>query len=506
MSRTDNTNLVDLVLQVSHRFTTTRWHLVSSVCVCILVSECAVWTTCNCTRISCVSLFCLQFQFNKARQRIDETPTCVYDTEPKTKRTALHFLCYFSNWKSPRYSDRSIDEYYDVSEYSGDHDFREYNKYHGHDLKKNFLKRDQSLFKIMGLAQLILETSHMLLQKPEVVSQYTSHSIQNSILVCKDYDGDTPLHTLFEYWNVNVNMLALLFDSCQKNTSLQDSKIPHVIELILHKNDNEETTLHSASQCICSFSAWKYLLEQFPVEKDNSMLQVRDCNGQTPLHHAFDYGISIRRLELYLNTFSKEELYIQDKDDETPLNATFNCRHKFPTAQSMWSRVVMIMNVILKQDKPTRPMFALATLSDMIPRHWLELGLQFHQDGLDDMDHQGRSPLHVAGMCPSREMGDAHFLRLLQEHPAVARQHCHQGRLPLHYVLETGKSVDCVQALVLEYPNALNESDPVSGLPCFLLAMVVKDSSLPCSENRLSNCYFLLQDNPAMIHMLSSGY
>lgn len=78
-------------------------------------------------------------------------------------------------------------------------------------------------------------------------------------------------------------------------------------------------------------------------------------------------------------------------------------------------------------------------------------------------------------MCSLRELGSAYFLRHLQDHLVVAQQQYHQGWLPLHFVMETGKSFNHVKALVLENPNELNESHPLSGLPCFLLAMVVKD-------------------------------
>ena len=93
----------------------------------------------------------------------------------------------------------------------------------------------------------------------------------------------------------------------------------------------------------------------------------------------------------------------------------------------------------------------------------------------------------------------------------MAGWHCHQGRLPLHYALETGKSLKYVKALLLEYPDGLNELDPVTGLPPFLLAikndiLTVTQNSLPCSENQINNCYFLLQENPAVILMLLGGY
>ena len=64
----------------------------------------------------------------------------------------------------------------------------------------------------MDLAQLIITTSDMLLQKPEVVSHYTMHSIEHSILICKDCAGNTPLQTLFEYWYVDVDMMSLIFN------------------------------------------------------------------------------------------------------------------------------------------------------------------------------------------------------------------------------------------------------------------------------------------------------
>ena len=171
----------------------------------------------------------------------------------------------------------------------------------------------------------------------------------------------------------------------------------------------------------------------------------------------------------------------------------------------------MILNVILEWDDPVPPMFMLAELSTIIPHVWLELGLRFHQEGLNNVDDQGRRSLHVASMCLWCEVGDAHFWTLLHAYPAVAQRRCHQGRLPLHYVLETGKSLDCVKALIVEYPDAWEESDPVSGLPSFLLAiatdaLMTTNGCLYCSKNRLNNCYFLFREDPAVILGLSSGY
>ena len=431
---------------------------------------------------------------------------CVHDTESESGCTALHILCYFSNWIYHGNSDQSIDEYSE-DECNGVSDGREYDEHHRKNLKENFYKSNLSLLNIMDLAQLIVETSHGLLQKPKMESQYKSHHIQQSILLFKDYNGDTPLHTLFRSWNTNVDMMTLLFDSCTKNP-LMGSIIPNPIMLILHKNKENKTPLHYASRCVCSFSAWKVLLDQFP-ENYYSSSRVCDSNGETPLHHALKCGISVRRLQLYLKTFTKKELYIHDKDLDTPLNAIV--QSTFDSTQSMWFRMVAIMRAILEHNTPTPPMFALAALSDMIPLEWLELGLQFHKNELLDMDDQGRCPLHVAGMCPSRRRGIGNFLKFLQEQPAVAGWYCHQGRLPLHYVLETGKSLKCVKALLLEYPDGLNELDPVTGLPPFLLAikndiLTVTQNSLPCSENQINNCYFLLRENPAMILMFHSGY
>ena len=335
---------------------------------------------------------------------------CVYDTELESDCMALHFLCCVSNWIPQRNTDPSVDEYSDddcngMSEETGDND------YEREDLEENFYKSNPSLMNIMDLAQLIIETSHMLLQKPEVVSQYMSDCIQQSILLFKDYNGDTPLHILFQNWNANVDMMTLLFDSCTKNP-LMGSIIPNPIMLILHKNKENKTPLHYASRCVCSFSAWKVLLDQFP-ENYYSSSRVCDSNGETPLHHALKCGISIQRLQLYLKTFTKRELYIYDKDFETPLHVIV--QHKFDSTQSMWFRMAAIMHAILEQDTPTPPMFALAALSDMIPLEWLELGLQFHKNELLDMDDQGRCPLHVAGMCPSRRRGIKNFIKFLQE-------------------------------------------------------------------------------------------
>jgi hypothetical protein len=305
-------------------------------------------------------------------------------------------------------------------------------------------------------------------------------------------------------------MLSLLFGFCRESQSLLDSAIPTVMDLMLHGNNMQVTSLHLISRCICSFSVWKLLLDQLPVGEDNYMLsQVQDCDEETPWHWAFINEISKRRLVMYLKTFGKEGLYRRNKIYETPLDKIVI--DDFDSTQSMWDRISMIMDVLLERDSPTLPMFALAELSDMIPTEWLELGLYLYRGGLDDMDDQGRSPIHVAGMCPSRVLGDYNFFKLWEEHPPMARWRCHQGRLPLHYVLEAGKSLECVGVMLLEYPDGCNQSDPVSGLPCFLLAtatntLVVMDDSLVCSDERFNNCYRLLRENPDVIQRLSSGY
>ena len=437
----------------------------------------------------------LQCKWDEARQRIRQDPLCVYEILPSTGRTALHELCRHATFMNDTYCNEDPNEYSDdnrhcPSSYQNQHEFH-----------------------TKDLAQLIIETSHTLvLQKLEVVSQYMIHPIEQSILIFKDCNGNIPLHILCQGWNVNKNIMSLLFGYCKQMHSSQDNTIPTVIELILHKNYQQCTSLHFVFQCVCSISIWKIFLDQFPIGTDHFMLsQMRDVDGETPLHWAFAAGISKRRLQLYLKTFTKEGLFSENNSFQTPLDAIV--MDDFDSACSMWHRVAMILNVILEQDDPIPPMFALAELSNMVPHHWLELGLRFYREGLEDMDDQGRCPLHVAGMCPSRKLGDAHFLTLLQEYPAVAQQQCHQGRLPLHYVLETGKSLDCVQALVLEYPDVWEESDPVSGLPCFLLAtatdidvVVTTDDCLSCTMNRLNNCYFLLQEDPAVVHRLSNGF
>ena len=438
-----------------------------------------------------VTFFCLQFKFDKARQKIYQNPTCVYDTLPRTGRTALHELCSQSVLLIDCNSYEAPEEYSDDDD-DGNCQYTYLNRYHFH---------------IKHLAQLIIETSHLLLQKSEVVSQYTSHSFERSILITEDCNGNIPLRCICQDWNSNKYMLSVLFGFCRESQSLLDSAIPTVMDLMLHEDFMQVTPLHLISHCICSFSVWKLLLDQFPVGKDNYLLsQVQDCDGETPWHWAFMNKISNRRLVMYLKTFGKEGLYSRNNIYETPLNKIV--MDDFDSAQSMWDRVAMIMYVILERDEPTLPMFALAELSDMIPTKWLELGLDLYQGGLDDVDDQGRSPLHVVGMCPSRELGDHHFLALWAENPDVAQRRCHQGRLPLHYVLEAGKS-KCVEVLLLEYPDQFYESDPVSGLPCFLLAiatdtLMVTDDSMACLENRLNNCYTLLRKNPDVIHRLGN--
>lgn len=402
----------------------------------------------------------------------------MYDTHHGSGRTALHELCRLTTFSTgfavehPEYSDEENDERNDPT---------------------SEINQDQ--FDMIELARLIIETSHILLQQPDTLTQYIVYSFEQSILIFKDINGNIPLHTLCENWNVNYEMMNLMFSLCDPNQSSKDKNIPTVGDLISHKNYLQCTPLHHISQCVCSFSALKLLLAQCSTGKD-SILRVRDNDGETPLHWAFSAGVSKRRLELYLAK-SKDLLYEKNNDNETPLFAIDI--EDFPSARAMWQRVVLIMGVILEREYIAEPMFALAELSDLMPPSFINLGLRFYREELEDVDDHGRSPLHVAAMCPSRDLGDANFLTLLEHYPEAARHRCRKRRLPIHVALETAKSLDCVKALLAEYPEGLYEIDPVSQLPCFLLAGVVLEGCLPMVDNRLNSCYTLLREDPSVL-------
>jgi ankyrin repeat protein len=422
--------------------------------------------------------------FAEAWYRIDQNPTCVYDTDPGTGRTALHELCRLTSSASRHVRTDYSPEFSDDEDYPG--------------TDQGLIAMENDHQDTIDLARLIIETSHILLQKPDSVTRYIIYSFEQSILLSKDSNGNIPLHTLCEGRRADIDMMTLMFSLCVENSLPDMLNIPTVIDLISHKNYRQCTPLHHISQCVCSFSALKLMLDSCPTAGE--LLHVRDEDGDTPLHWAFAAGVSTRRLELYLLK-SKELLYLKNKENETPLCAL--AIDDFDSARAMWQRVALIMDLILGRREAVQPMFALAELSNLMPLYLVELGLRFFREELEDADEHGRFPLHVAAMCPSRELGDANFLTLLDHFPAAVTQRCRQGRLPLHYALETGKSLDCIQVMMTAHPDGLHEVDPVSRFPCFLLAGLLAPSDIrSMPDHRLTVCYYLLREDPSVLQGL----
>jgi ankyrin repeat protein len=289
-----------------------------------------------------------------------------------------------------------------------------------------------------------------------------------------------------------------MFSLCLENSSTDIMlNIPTVSDLVSHKNYRQCTPLHYISQCVCSFSALKFMLESCSTVGE--LLHICDEDGDTPLHWAFTSGVSARRLELYLRK-SKELLYLKNNNHETPLCALEI--DDFDSARDMWQRVSLLMALILGRGESVQPMFAVAELSNLMPNHLVELGLRFFREDLENSDEHGRRPLHVAAMCQSRDVGDENFLTLLDHFPAAVSQRCRRGRLPLHYALESGKSLDCIREMLTAHPDGLEEVDPVSRFPCFLLAGLSPDGICNTPDNRLNVCYYLLREDPSPLRGL----
>lgn len=172
----------------------------------------------------------------------------------------------------------------------------------------------------------------------------------------------------------------------------------------------------------------------------------------------------------------------------------------------------------LVQHKKTFQPLHTATHCCNVPSPLFALILQVYQDDLQRPDPMGRLPLAIACLDPvsNRSVGaftKIHLMVAGSPEAVAHRDHC--GRLPLHLALENGFIwEEGIDRLIQVAPKSVLVNDPISGLPCFLLAATGSQRREGCLDGArgdpmgeslsLSTIFRLLRSDPAQLSLLKS--
>jgi ankyrin repeat protein len=285
-----------------------------------------------------------------------------------------------------------------------------------------------------------------------------------------------------------------------------------------------QTVLHHASLFRAPVVVIESILWAAP-----ELASVPNREGEVPLHWAVRLSSPSPVLNVLLET-DPETAFMVDYMDSTPLAMLWE-RHQtalietfrydkaafFKESNNSWKRVISIFQAVSNAQnlQNTETFFPLhIAASRCTPPSLFPFMMQVYKDQLSSEDLHGRTPLSIACQSPAANRSFDILTKiqfLLKEDPSQAKHPDSKsgGRLPLHLALGSGICWnDGIESLIMEYPSALSERDPLSGLYPFALAAIqdhtksakvnAKDTS---DHHLLTTVYNLLREEPSLVNL-----
>lgn len=246
--------------------------------------------------LSCIS----KREWGRARALIHANPSDVYSIQNNSGRTALHTIL-------------SLNFECDDDGGSGSEDFEE----------------------ALNLVKFIIDAS--IESSPSIEPNFGINSTgsHESLLLVRDFNANTPLHSLCGRGCASPAMLRLVFSYCSRY--YHEQQLPSAIDIISAVNDQGCTPLHFLAECRCPFESMKIMLMHcaplrqkvetlsLPLEPDKiipfskSLFQeesekkecektstqihpclIQDDDGDTPLHFTCSVGGPVEFLSALL--------------------------------------------------------------------------------------------------------------------------------------------------------------------------------------------------------------
>eukprot|EP00934_Nitzschia_sp_Nitz4_P008976 Nitzschia sp. Nitz4//scaffold29_size155292//30663//33935//NITZ4_002642-RA/size155292-augustus-gene-0.220-mRNA-1//-1//CDS//3329546400//8966//frame0 len=368
------------------------------------------------------------------------------------------------------------------------------------------------------LLKLMIETSHgmgevsipcVCLDDNDLPMLSSSSSTPHtSVLTVRDIAGLTPLHYLCDLW-FDARWIHFIFSSASRQTGA-----PTILELLEAPSVTGVTPLHIlVTRKKCPFSIFQQFIAYCEPDIDWNPMTVPTITGCTPLHWAFRYGASPRRIKELLK-FGVAGLRARNNADADPFDifvAGFLDRRLVHTqrnlpsldvlakdmplemARDFWLLFAPYLQVLpIQADAPPEPELNLhrMAMSTFPFKGWIvDLALKLHATELTVPDRTGRLAIHWACECNNAIMAT----KLLEKSPSTASKAASDGRLALHIALAAGAPSFLIASLLKAFPESVHVRDPVTNKMPIMQAVLSPDP-----DTSIETCHIMLQVDPTL--------
>lgn len=307
-----------------------------------------------------------------------------------------------------------------------------------------------------------------------------------------------PLHIACRFWDsIDIYVLRTLLENAPDSARHVDNEGSTPLHFLLHYGSPKPDVL-------------KLLIEAYP-----EATKVRDVYGRTPLFHAVENDLSLKKLKIILAADDSKssilqgcgpvpELYKDPKNSRGTYGSRQKVRQLPPSALQRTPLYISWKNALDPKDcgepmksyrakgkQCEKAMFLLRiAYEDKYPGskfRLLHAALEFYSclptsvvDFVFALSHvkvreerTGRFPLHIAASINAPDCEVACIVEiLLRIHPEAAFLCGHNGRYPLQEAIASGKSWESAtfQLLLKANPSIIHTIDGATGLYPFMLA------------------------------------
>jgi len=324
-----------------------------------------------------------------------------------------------------------------------------------------------------------------------------------------------PLHIACRFWDsIDIYVLRTLLESAPRTARHVDNEGSTPLHFLLHYGSPKPDVL-------------KLLIEAYP-----EATKVRDVYGRTPLFHAVENDLSLKKLKIILAADDSKSSILQccgpvPQLYKDPMNSrgTHDSRQKVrelpPSALQrsalyiswknaldprdcgeplksyrakgkMWEKAMFLLRLAYEDKYPGskfRLLHATLAFYSCLPTSVVDFVFALSH-AKEREEGTGRFPLHIAASIDAPDCEVACIVdTLLRIHPEAAFLCGHNGRYPLQEAIVSGKSWESAtfQLLLKSNPSVIHTIDAATGLYPFMLAAVSVVASVPSGKMHMEN-------------------
>ncbi len=188
------------------------------------------------------------------------------------------------------------------------------------------------------------------------------------------------------------------------------------------------------------------------IDKDPDALRKKDGNGWLPLHLAAMYGASKEVVQLLIKKYPDA---VREKDSEGDLPLHIAVGQKEQQTIQLEDKKLAWEDAVAENAAKIQP---------EMKKLLKEAYQQYAEEYTEDYPHDPVTAMGNTAFLPEiKKLASVEVIQLLiKEYPDAAKEKNNVGNLPLHCAITRGASAEVIQLLIKEYPDAVEEKDQLS--------------------------------------------